>query len=174
MATRMGVLLLTCSVALGCGSDAIPPSAPADTPGPTLTPQVGEAYCYVAFSPDEELREATELAAARWSLATGCEVVVAEGGIPIELAASVERPDGSQAPGVTSEDRKLIQINARSSATQRTSSVFHEMGHALGGDHTLTQGVLSGEKGRVDIIDQAALDTVCSRLACGAVSPEAP
>lgn len=171
MATRVGVLLLTCSVALGCGGDAIPPSAAAGTPGPTL---IGAAHCAATFSPDAALLEATELAAARWSVATGCEVVVAEGGVPVELAATIPRPDGSEAPGATSAERDLVRINMRVGKAQRERTVMHELGHALGGDHTASDGVLSGAKGGRDVIDAEALATVCSRLPCTVRNAESP
>jgi hypothetical protein len=126
----------------------------------------------VAFSPDEALRLDVELAALRWGAATGCDVFVGDGGIPVLVVASVERPDGTQAPGKTSEARDRIEVNVRSRPSQRTSTVLHEMGHALGGDHVGSRGVLSGEKGRVDVIDAPALESVCSRLPCAALSPE--
>jgi len=57
---------------------------------------------------------------------------------------------------------------------RRASTVLHELGHALGGEHTATDGILSGAKSRRDVIDTAALETVCARLPCGVLSPEAP
>lgn len=127
----------------------------------------------MAFSPVEALRLDVEGAAARWSLATGCDVVVADGGKPVELVASIRRPDGTQAPGWTSEDRSRIEINVRMrEGAARARTVAHEVGHALGGEH-VGRGVLSGEKGYDDVIDSAALESVCARLSCPAVSPEA-
>lgn len=117
-----------------------------------------------------------EESAARWSLATGCEVVVTElgesGGIPVRLVPVVLRPDGSEAPAVTSEARDLVEVNAHCSADQRSRTVPHELGHALGGDHTESDGVLSGGKVRRNVIDLPALESVCSRLPCGWLNPE--
>ena len=168
--TRAIVLLLSLPLALGCGGERSPPSLAADAPGLSL---IGEA-CSVAFSPVEALRLDVEEAAVRWSVATSCDVFVASGGIPVVLAPSILRPDGSESPGATSIERDFVRINAQSSYRQRRETVMHELGHALGGDHTAGLGVLSGEKGHGDVIDEAALETVCSRLHCGVLSPEAP
>lgn len=168
---RAHLLLPVLLLAPACTLDEVPPLPVAP---PERAAYLPDPYCFVAFSPDEALRLATEEWAARWSVATDCDIVVADGGIPVQLALSIERPDGTQAPGVTSEARDLIQINARSRFEQRARSVGHEMGHALGGDHTGSDGVLSGARQRRDVIDLASLDSVCRSLACGAVSPEVP
>lgn len=145
----------------------------ADGPPPSLrSPPERAIYCSVTFSPDEALVADTEAAAERWSLATGCAVLVSDAGIPVELATIVLRPDGSEAPGVTSPERDRVEVNARCGAAQRPKVVLHEMGHALGGDHVASDGVLSGEKHRRDVIDLPALESVCSRLPCLWLSPE--
>lgn len=167
--TISSVLVSVFLLALACDPRVSPPTEGSSRQGEQL---IGEPYCFVAFGPDEALRLATEEWAARWSIATDCDIVVAEGGIPVRLVLGIERPDGTQAPGVTSEARDDIQINSRSRVEQRGRSVGHEMGHALGGDHTDTDGVLSGRKKRREVIDRAALDSVCRTLTCGVVSPE--
>lgn len=125
-------------------------------------------------SPDEALRADVEAAAERWSAAAECEVVVADGGAPIRLVQSIVRPDGTQAPGWTSPERDRVEISARVGSAQRKRTVLHELGHLLGGDHTASDGVLSGDKGWRPVIDAEALVSVCSRLACGALTPEEP
>lgn len=164
-------LLLSLPLALACSSEGPPP--PSGTPPPERAIYSAPS-CHVAFSPDEALRPAVEAAAERWGLATGCLIEASDAGVPVVLAASIERPDGSQAPGATSEARDLVEINVRCGAEQRRESTLHEMGHALGGDHTESDGVLSGQKGRRSVIDAAALETVCSRLPCPALNPEVP
>ncbi len=163
-------VLLSPLLALACDPNEVPPS-PLRRQGEQ---PMFVADCYVAFSPVEALRLDTEEAATRWGLATGCDLFAADGGIPVVLMDSIERPDGSQAPGITSRWRDRIGINVRASERQRTSSVLHEMGHALGGDHVETDGVLWGQKGRRDVIDEAALLSVCSALDCPAFRPEEP
>lgn len=173
--SRAVVLLLSLSLAPACNIDEVPP-LPVVPPERAIYSPPSPA-CSVAFSPDEALRLYVEDAAARWSAATGCAIGIADGGTRVVLAESILRPDGSEAPGVTDEDEsgaKTIRINRKSSARQRQSSTFHELGHGLGGDHTTSDGILSGSKVRRDVIDSAALDTVCSRLPCRLVSPEEP
>lgn len=161
-------LLLSLPLALACCNDVVPPSVEPPERA-TYSPS-----CSVAFSPIEALRLDAEAAADRWSAATGCAIDVGDAGVPMLIVAAIRRPDGTQAPGWTSDERDRVEVNVRCGATQRASTVLHEMGHALGGDHVDSHGILSGEKGRVDIIDAAALESVCSRLDCPLLSPEAP
>lgn len=196
MLKRAGVLVWLCSVALGCGSSASPP-VPVGTPGPTLTPaadsQVGEAYCYVAFSPDEALRPAAERAAERWSGATGCDVVLADGGIPIVAWSRlfVEYTDDGHAllsdinHGGTmrslcglstwTEDESAVRIIDVSLACNAEDAVTHEMGHALSRlkRHSRTGVMAAGENtARSSAIDAASLELVCYELPCAAQNPE--
>lgn len=164
---RAILLLQIASLAPACTLDEVPPL-------PVEPPPERAIYCSVAFSPDEALRLDVEAAAERWSRATGCNIEVSDAGVPVRIAASIVRPDGTQAPGKTSEARDLIEVNVRLGPGQRRSTVLHELGHALGGDHTDTDGALSGQKGRRDVIDDAACVTVCRSLDCGALSPEEP
>jgi hypothetical protein len=163
--TARGVLILLLSVALGC--EAVPPRS---RPGADST----DAGCVFRVSPDAALRADVEAAAERWSAAAQCEVELGEGGAPIRVVASIVRPDGTQAPGWTSPERDRVEINVRLGAEQRARTVLHELGHLLGGDHTASDAVLSGEKGWRPVIDTEALVSVCSRLPCGAINPEVP
>lgn len=128
----------------------------------------------MALSPDEALSADVEAAADRWAAATGCAVEVSDAGVPVLIVASIARPDGTQAPGWTSDERDRVEINVRCAARQRGESVLHELGHVLGGDHVDGDGVLSGQKGRRHVIDALSLASVCSRLACPAFNPEEP
>lgn len=132
------------------------------------------ARCSVVLSPDEAIEGEALAAAQRWSEATGCNIAVRPGGVPMRIVASIVRPDGSQAPGATSEARDLVEINVRLGAEQRAVTILHELGHALGGNHVPTRGILSGDKGYAAVIDGASLGEVCAHLSCLAFSPEAP
>lgn len=162
-------LLLSLPLALACTSDVSPPPPPPPERAIYSPPE-----CRVAFSPDEALLGDVEAAAQRWSTATGCAIEVSDAGVPVVIVASIVRPDGSQAPGATSPERDFVEINVRVGHAQRKRTVLHELGHALGGDHVSSDGVLSGQKGWRPVIDSAALESVCSRLDCPAFNPEEP
>ncbi len=160
--------LVLIAAAPGCGiSHEPPPAYDGSAPEPPTT-------CSVMLAPDEALTADVEAAALRWSAATGCSIEASDAGVPIVIVASIVRPDGTQAPGMTTADRDRVEVNVRMRGERRRSTVLHELGHLLGGEHVESDGVLSGDKGRRDVIDGAALDSVCSRLDCAAVSPEAP
>lgn len=174
--TRAVALLLSLPLALACNLDEVPPLpvvpperaiySPAEVTPPAKA-------CRVAFSPDEAIRPEVEAAAERWSTATGCTLEVSDAGFPVVVVASVVRPDGSQSPGMTTPER--VEINVRILRNgQLDDTLMHELGHALGGNHTESMGVLSRHKGHTDVIDAEALETVCSRLPCPAFNPEAP
>lgn len=122
------------------------------------------------------LAEATEEAAARWGYAMGCSITVGEGGVPVELVTRIQRPDGSDAPGATAEDRSYVHISARAGEAQRRRSLLHELGHLLGADGHCTEGdgVLSEAQPRRDVIDSAGLSLVCASRVCPAFRPEEP
>lgn len=165
-------LLLSLPLALACNPDGeVPPLPPVVSPERAI---YSPPECRVAFSPDAALLGDVEAAAERWSAATGCLVEVSDAGVPVRVVASIERPDGSQAPGATSPERDLVEINVRVGPAQRKRTVLHELGHGLGGDHVESDGVLSGQKGWRPVIDSAALESVCSKLDCPAFNPEEP
>jgi hypothetical protein len=160
------VLVLVPLLAPGCASADSPPSVESEPPGRAAIP----TECAVTFSPEPELGAATRSAASDWSAATGCAITVGAGGIPVLLADSIPDADGDEHMGVTSPERDVIRIHRR--ATRRYHVVVHEMGHALGGDHVETDGVLSGQVPRTNTIDAASRASVCSRLSCAPASPQ--
>lgn len=153
----------------GCGSEASPPSVAHLARAGTIA---DASACAVIFSPAPELVGATNSAASDWSQATGCDISVGPGGIPVVLADSIPDADGAEHQGQTSDARDIIWVHRL--ATRRYRVVLHEMGHALGGNHTDTDGCLSGALGRRDVVDEAALESVCAALPCQAFSPGVP
>lgn len=147
----------------------------------------------MAFSPDDALRPAAEFAAARWSVATGCEVVIAEGGVPLVSwpRLFVEYTDDGRAllaevnHGGTmrsicglstwTEDESAVRIIDVSLACDEEDAVAHEMGHALAGirRHSFSGVLASGDNpARTPLIDEGSLDVVCYQLPCARRVPE--
>jgi hypothetical protein len=165
--TSAPVLVMVFGPVLAGCPEASPPSDRA-LPGLAPTEPDASLACSVRFSPVPELEGATNSAASDWSTATGCDITVGPGGIPVVLADSIPDAEGVERQGQTSDARDIIWVHRL--ATRRFRVVLHEMGHALGGNHTDTDGCLSGAPGRRDVIDEAALVTVCSALPCPAFS----
>lgn len=171
--TRGCALVLSLSLALvRCGSG----TSPLDRDGQSEHLTEADAGCAHGFIVDDELRALAEQSAERWSLATDCDVSVGElGPTTVRLADSVPMGEGGkEVPGWTSEDRSLVLIHSSLNPVRRYRTLSHELGHALGGLHTASSGALSGEPGRVDVIDAEALETVCAVLPCGTTNPEGP
>ncbi len=163
-----GLLLLV----VAC-RDATPPASLVSTRS-DLTPPP----CRLRFEPlQPSLAAATESAAERWSAATGCDIALAapgeRGDVTVELTLRIDKPDGTQAPGITSDDLQRIYIHAGSRASQQWETVPHEFCHVFGvGPEHLPGDGLCGGKGHGPAIDEAALEVACSRLACSAFNPE--
>lgn len=128
----------------------------------------------IVFTPDDVLAADVTSAAARWSAATGREIVVGEGGVPVQLVLAIKRPDGTDTPGAVTADLSLVEIHQKARGAQRTRTVLHEIGHALGAGHAHTHGVMSDAAPFDAVIDAASLEEVCAHLACTAFIPEAP
>lgn len=174
---RVYVLLLL--VAAGC--DAAPPASPSHTRG-DLTPP-----CRVRVLPlAPSLALAVESAAERWGRAMDCDIAVGsadgseadENAVTVELALRIDKPDGTQAPGITSDDRRHIFVHAGSRPSQQWATVAHEFCHVfgVGPDHVPGAGLCGGRAARGERasapIDEAALLVACSALPCAAFSPE--
>lgn len=146
--------------------------------------------CDMAFDPMPELTEATEIAADRWSEATGCDVWVEAGGYPVNLWPHVfafelpsggyeVRPTNDSGDGLSMCGGKIndaIYISAGSSnCPDRETAVAHEIGHFFGrpGTHAAT-GLARAriEKGEAPLIDSATLEWACEVTPCRAFSPE--
>jgi hypothetical protein len=126
----------------------------------------------MVFSPATELLDATTRAAARWSAATGCDVRVGTGGIPVVILPEVILNNGearrSRAVVGSSNDR--IEYRRRNLA-DAGEIMPHELGHMLGGYGHSDSGVMKGLPETP--IDAASLLLVCENLHCESFAPEA-
>lgn len=142
-----------------------------------------EARCGLALDPIPELLTATAVVAARWSAATGCDVRVEAGGLPVRFATDVELTtgEGHSARGVAHRnDSGVVEFIGYTATDARLAwtverTLAHEVGHALGcWDHTSESGasVLDQVWSSSAKITSAALECVCSTLECETLTPE--
>jgi hypothetical protein len=199
--TRALALLLSLPLALACQKpEGTPPPSGNQPPERAIysapdASEVGEAYCYVAFSPDEAARPSFELAAARWSVAMGCEVLEGEGGVPIVATPLLyvvydadDRPTlfTESAPGrrplcgisiwdATLSHVERIHIALEDSACTGEDAATHELGHALSKlRRHAHDGVMA--PGRTPewspLITEQSLALACAGTPCTSFEPE--
>lgn len=168
---RLGVGIVAAMLGLGCQAQ--------DWEAMKALGQHPAGQCGLVFTPDEELLEATEEAAERWSLATGCDVTVGDGGIPVYLVTEVYEDDHPvcgqtmiySLHGETAIGYVEISASMPPGCTDTTAVVLHEMGHALGPSRGHTDdGLMSWDGG--NFIDETGLVSVCSDLECQDFNPE--
>ncbi len=135
--------------------------------------------CGMAFDPDPSLKAATEYAVVRWSAATGCDIRVEEGGIPVyahDHFYAVDEPDREICGLATwAEDESgVIRLDV-SLACGVEDTVTHEVGHAIAGwkRHSFAGVMAAGEdEDRTGVIDLASLEMVCYHFPCAVLNPE--
>jgi hypothetical protein len=174
------VLVLLCLLASGCGSADIPPSVDIEPPGRATTNDASLPECEVVFSPGPELEAETRSAASRWSAATGCDIHLGDGGLPIHAEPYVYDPSARRVCGLSTWDDSRVSVQTIAVAMVDLSclppyTVLHEMGHALAGiqGHALAGVMAPGSsKAKSTRIDTASLDFVCGGLRCAERAPE--
>lgn len=128
-----------------------------------------------------------ELAAARWSAATGMRIVVAPGGVPVTVAdADVFSPRGqvcaltetSVVDGPLSVDVDTTPP-AGHGCRGAKESVTHEIGHVIcrtfapvDGDCHADSGVMTTAARGNNTIDSQTLEAVCAFAPCTTFTPE--
>jgi len=139
-----------------------------------------------ALSPAPELLSATLAAAARWSAATGLDLPVGVGGLPVQLKPIVVRmPDGTAADvdpqlrgtptcGALTTGGEIWMSEAMTEAhgcAPMAELVAHELGHALG-IHSHLGGLMASPQAPGGLIDSDALEAVCVAQPCSVFNPE--
>lgn len=131
-----------------------------------------EPRCALVLTPQPALADATQLAAERWSAATGCDVRVGAGGVPVVHVTGLTTTRGKRAAGAwrhTGDNVcKRIDIDDELGGPR---TVAHEVGHCLGAHGHASSG-LTAEGAGSGVIDAATLEHVCSQVPCSAFSIE--
>lgn len=147
----------------------------AETPGPAATEPEG---CGMVFSPVPELLEETEAAAARWSAATGCDVRVGEGGVPVVFVDPIA--DGLVGIGANGESASggVYRYESTGACAQigqvaghsTGQTIAHEIGHCIGQPGHTEYGLMSPYA--EGPLDATSLQRVCDVFPCVTFSPE--
>lgn len=141
-------------LAFGCACGAEPDGGP----GPLV------------LTPDARLEQVTRDWAAKWSEATGLQVVIGDGGVPVRALDRVTN-DGKEACGTTTiTDGAPVDIQIDMTPPDRCVGwgymVGHEIGHALAGDPGHEDDGLMAQKPRLGVQLTVDADYVCSRVDC--------
>jgi hypothetical protein len=130
------------------------------------------------FTPAGDIAELVESAALQWSEATGCDVHLGEGGVPVRFVDRILDAHGNpqcaatyrlrdDAGVILGADRIEVSTNRGDRCHLAARDVLHEMGHALAPHraHT-TEGLMAPVPNGVDYVDEVSRAYICGELAC--------
>jgi hypothetical protein len=164
---RAILALLLCA----CGQQASNPIGQATVPIETPS-------CAVAFAPTGGIAELVESAAEQWSEATGCDVHIADDGIPVSYVTRILDARGNPQCGETHRLRDEtgsvigvdfihISTNIADRCHLPERDVLHEMGHGLAPHRGhAADGLMAATWNAIDYVDEIARAFVCAELAC--------
>lgn len=144
--------------------------APETTPSPDFFEP-----CSRSFSPDLETKTYVQSAVERWSAATGCDIYIGSGGLPVRAVDHVYKDDGSEAAGAARYDENGIGYSvliSRTRAFHKYIVAAHEIGHILsfpmadGQNHHTETGLMQPAVSIDNLIDEASLSLICEKLDC--------
>jgi hypothetical protein len=149
----------------------------------------------IALSPSDDTRELVERAASEWTQATGIDILIGAGGIPVTAAEEALDEDGNPACGITPVRRgkrsrefraiERVVIAMRPPAGcprwQTGRTMLHEIGHVVcefgvdgdpeNGCHSET-GLMATKANETQGIDGASLEVVCAHATCTRFEPQ--
>lgn len=193
LALKIGIVAALAHLLTGCSTDSASVPATETTGGNQQAIVQPAAPAWQArdvfvLSPEAvEVAEAVEGWAERWSAASGLDITVAAGGIPVVIESEVLDAQGSPmcaGTGVVREpggDRyRFTRMRLAFPTPKRCpgwqASIGHELGHVLAGPDAphAASGVFEAWQpvGTRAVIDEASLDAVCTFAPCTAFAPE--
>jgi hypothetical protein len=142
------------------------------------------------LSPDAEIADATENAAAAWSGATGIQIVLGSGGVAMRVVddldacgrtTTLRRASGRLVRVDTIEIRRALGHDCM----RRPGTLRHELGHALqqwgsrddfppDEDGHSDEGLMDAQASSIQVVDEPALELVCAAAPCTRFESEAP
>lgn len=164
---------------VGCGAAGQEPTPAADLGQELAAPTAAEpAKCEVVFSPEADIADLVESAAEQWSEATGCDVHLGQGGIPVRFVERITNEAGQPQCGVTHRLRadtgEILGASDIEISTNRADrchltarDVLHETGHGLAPrrGHT-SEGLMAAVPNGVDYVDDVSRAFICGELGC--------
>lgn len=163
----------------GCACGEETPRAEARVAPAELAQVVVEPRpCEVVFTPAAAIAELVESAAEQWREATGCDVHVGEGGIPVSFVDRILDANGNPQCGETHRVRDEsgailgadfihISTNKADRCHLPARDVLHELGHGLAPHRGhAAEGLMAAAWNEVDYVDEVARAFVCQELGC--------
>lgn len=141
-------------LALGCACGAEPDG----DPGPLV------------LTPDARLEQVTRDWAAKWSEATGLEVVIGDGGVPVRALDRVTTNGVEVCGNNTITDGVPVEIQIDMTPPERCVGwgymAGHEIGHVLAADPGHDDDGLMAQRPKLGVQLTVDADYVCSRVVC--------
>lgn len=168
------LLVLTLAALVGCSAPVEPSPETASVEAAQSAPEPAPLPCGTVFTPDPELLADVTAAAARWSVATGCDIRVGQGGTRVRLVSEIN-DNGTLRPGLTHYEADGVTLVIDVIAARSAAVLIHEMGHVLfpRPGHVEGETALMSHAGGNGRITAADLEYVCAGYGCTAFVPEA-
>lgn len=161
----------------GCATPEADPAPAFDLVMTTAPIGTYETDCSRVFTPTPEAEPYVAAAVERWSQATGCDVRIGEGGIPVAMAPEIISDKGDMMTGVSNRANcEVYEVFIAEYSTRKYETALHEVGHALHSPcdaaHAHTETGIMTYNSREDRIDEASLSLICEGFDCRAFNTE--
>lgn len=170
--------VLACLAFTGCAQPEADPAPVFDLAMATAPVGAYETDCSRVFSPTPEAEPYVQAAVARWSRATGCDVRIGDGGIPVAMSDNIVTEEGDRMTGVSNRNGcEVYEIFIARYSVQPAAVTVHEVGHSLqnpcgpNSEVHAPSGIMTYNSSE-DVIDEASLSLVCEGFDCRAFNVE--